>query len=101
MTITQALPATVHYSNGKRLWDWILRFTVPVVALAAGTLVAHELRINAVETSRFSDRDGILLEQRLNTEVLKCIKEFRKENGELLRGLDARLRNIEIKVGNK
>jgi len=48
-----------------RIWDWVIKASIPIVIAAVGMILQHEIRIAHIETTRFSEKDGASLERRV------------------------------------
>lgn len=90
----------IHSSLQKdRLWDFMLKLSIPVV-LAVGTMVIkHEMDLSTIQASRFSARDAHELEMRLsNPAIPSWLREQLRDIKDLLQVQDARLREVEKKI---
>jgi hypothetical protein len=48
-----------------RAWDMAFKVMVPISFILAGTLIAHEVRLKVIESSRFTTEQGRVMEQRM------------------------------------
>ena len=65
-----------------RLWDVILRLTVPVVGALCATIIYHEVRLSVIEGNRFTQEDGHVLDEkiRIREDVMRIIlNEIRRD----------------------
>lgn len=82
----------------SKAWDLIYK-AVFVISVAVGTaVIAHEVRLTAIETSRFTDRDGMALETRVLQQFPSqqaWLREAIAELKTMMQRQDERLRNLE------
>jgi hypothetical protein len=60
-SIQQQLVALQTERHSARLWDIALKAVIPVVIALTGWVVAMEVRVSVIESSRFTPRDGQVL----------------------------------------
>ena len=83
-----------------RLWDLILRLTVPMVVALAASVIYHEVRLSVIESNRFTAEDATGMERRIReTLPPEWLREDLAEIKGLLREMDTRLDALERKVG--
>lgn len=50
-------------ATANKVWDVLLKATVPISIIIGGALIGHEVRISRIEASRFTNADGLRLER--------------------------------------
>ena len=48
-----------------KVWEVLMKATIPISIIVGGVLIGHEVRISRIEETRFTDSDGLRQEQRL------------------------------------
>lgn len=48
-----------------KVWDLAMKASVPILIILGTALIRQEIRISRIEETRFTDSDGLRLEQRL------------------------------------
>ncbi len=89
-----------------RAWDIMLKVTVPVTTLIAGTIVAHEIRLTRIESTSFTKKDGFALERDLKEWVdVRIQPAWRPEDlteiKGVLRSISDRLHSVEGKLNGR
>lgn len=82
-----------------RVWDFLLKLTVPAVLAACGIIVKHEVELSRILESRFSVQDAHALEMRVMANgVPAWLREQLAEIKVLLRQQDERMRVLEARI---
>lgn len=57
-----AEPAQKRGTLSDKVWDVLMKATVPVSIIVGGALIGHEVRIARIEETRFTDVEGYQLQ---------------------------------------
>lgn len=96
--ILARLDAMERRSLGARAWDIVAKLTVAMVVAIASATIAQEVRLAKIESSRFSDRDGVALEARILSAFpgqQAWLREALADIKQQLNRMDERLRLVE------
>lgn len=82
-----------------RVWDFLLKITVPIVLAAGAMVIKHEVELSSIRASRFTLQDAHQLELRMaNLTVPAWLQNQLKEIKDILIRQDDRLRALEQKI---
>ena len=82
--------------RAERLWDVLVKLSVPGVIVCVSSLVLHEVRLSVIESNRFTDEDSFALETRILSNVPPpWLREDLNEIKVMLRDYDLRFSGIE------
>lgn len=85
----------------SKVWEILMKATVPLSVIIGSALVTHEVRIAKLEESRFTGSDGVKLERDIRAYVQDSfppnwLREDIQEIKASMKSIEGRLRKIEM-----
>lgn len=87
-----------------RVWDYLMKLSIPMVLLTGGTVIAHEVSLSKIESNRFTAADGHALERHMEAASQRYVAESEARLTKAISAMPPEwLRDLvtELKAGQK
>ena len=64
-------------NGARRLWDYLTRLASAATLVIAGAIIAHEIRLSVIESTRFTAKDSVILEKTIRGQWADDIRELK------------------------